>query len=96
MQHKDMRSSACGFHPVNEVLRCVDFLAFFHCEAAHSEAGVAMCGANSPSVSCVSVQSSNTTGRVKKPQADAISEYVYFGVNRNLKRACRPHCFPGF
>lgn len=46
------------------------------------------CGANSPSLSCVSVQSSNTSGRVRRPQSDAISEYVYCSVNQNLNRAC--------
>lgn len=52
-----------------------------------------MCDANLPSVSCVSVQSSNTSERVKRPQSDAISEYVYSGANQNLNR---PHVFPGF
>lgn len=42
--------------------------------------------ANSQSVSCVSVQSGNATGRDKKPQLDAISEYVYSGVMQNLNR----------
>lgn len=77
-------------------LWCVDFLAFFHCEKAHGEAGVTMCGANSPSVSCVSVQSSNTSERVRRPQSDAISEYVYSGVNQNLNRPYLPHGFPVF
>lgn len=63
---------------------------------AHGEPGVAMCGANSPSVSCVSVQSSNTSERVRRPQPDAISEYIYSGVNQSLKRPCLPHGFPLF
>lgn len=51
-----------------------------------------MC-ANSPRVSCVSVQSGNDTGRIKKPQSDAISEYVYSGVEQNLNRPFRPRDF---
>lgn len=52
--------------------------------------------ANSPCVSCVSVQSGNDTGRVKKPQSDAISEYVYSGVKQNLNRPFRPCDFSIF
>lgn len=36
MQHKDMCLCACGFDPVDQLLWCVDVLAFFHCEKAHS------------------------------------------------------------
>lgn len=43
-----------------------------------------MCRTRSPCVSCVSVQSSNTSERVQRPESDAISEYVYVGVNQNL------------
>lgn len=53
-----------------------------------------MCDANLPSVSCVSVQSSNTSERVRRPQSDAISEYVHSGANQNLNRPCLPHVFP--
>lgn len=84
---------ACGFDPVDQILWTVDFLAFFHCEKkknTHSETGVAIFGANSPSVSCVSVQSSNTSERVRRPQSDAISEYVYCSLNQNLNRAGFP------
>lgn len=63
---------------------------------AHGEPGVAACAANSPSVSCLSVQSSNTSERVKKPQPDAISEYIYSGVNQSLNRPRLPHAFPLF
>lgn len=62
----------------------------------HGEAGVTMCDANLPSVSCVSVQSSNTSDRVRRPQSDAISEYIYSGANQNLNRPCLPHVFPVF
>ena len=96
MQHKDTCLCACGFDSVDQLLWRVDFLAFFRCEKAHSETGATMCGANSPSVSCVSVQSSNTSGRVRRPQSDAISEYVYCSVNQNPNRTCPPCSFPNF
>lgn len=58
----------------------IDFLAFFPLsEEPRGGWGDNVC-VNSQSVSCVSVQSGNATGRDKKPQFDAISEYVYSGV----------------
>lgn len=95
MQHKNMCLCACGFDPVR-LLWCVDLLAFSTVKKAPSKVGASMCSTNSLSVSCVSVQSSNTSERVRRPQSDAISEYVYYSVNQNLSRACPPHCFPFF
>ena len=50
----------------------------FHWEETQSKRFHADTGttAHCVHVSCVSVQSSNTSGRVKKPQTDAISEYI--------------------
>lgn len=39
MQHKDMRLCACGFDPVDQLLRAVDFLAIFHCEKTQWDGG---------------------------------------------------------
>lgn len=79
---------ACGFRSCQAAfMMCWIFLPSFHCENAHSEAGVLMCSANSPSVSCVSVQSSNSSTRVRRPPTDALSEFVYFSVNHNLNKA---------
>lgn len=96
MQHKRYVFVCMWFWSCQRAFMMCWFSCLFPLWNSSQWAGVAMCASNSPSVSCVSVQSSNTTGRVKRPQADAISEYVYSGVNQNLNRACRPHCFPVF
>lgn len=72
---------------------CFDFPAFFFFPLSpRGGRGDNVC-ANLLCVSCVSVQSGNDTGRIKKPQSDAISEYVYSGVKQNLNRPFRPRDF---
>lgn len=69
-----------GFEHVPRLKRRVDFLVIFHREPLppRCEARLPACGARSPCLSCLLVQSGNSSDRARKP-TDAISKCVSFG-----------------